>query len=204
MTPAFRRLLQELSRLAGVGPKTAQRVAFQILSMKKERVKSLADALMNAREKIGRCKRCFNIAEGPLCYICMNEKRVHHLLCVVERVQDVFAIEASGGYKGVYHVLDGAISPLEGIKPEHLHIKELLQRVKGGGIKEVIIATSGTLAGEATAAHLTQLLREEEVMVSRLAYGIPVGAEMAYVDELTVAKAIEGRVPVKGGKDVTD
>lgn len=204
MTPFFRRLLYEFGRLQGIGPKTAQKIAFQIISMKKEDVQSLANAILSAREKIGRCKRCFNIAEDAFCSICMNAKRMHHIICVVEQVQDVFAIEATGGYKGVYHVLNGTVSSLEGREIQQLHIKELVKRVEEEGIKEVIIATSATLAGERTASYIFDVLKEKPIKISRLAAGVPVGAEIPYTDEVTLARAIEGRYILKGGVDDSD
>ncbi len=187
------RLIHELSRLPGVGPKTAQRLAFYILTLSEDEVSKLAEALLDARHKIGFCSVCGHLTETSPCSICENQGRDRSLLCVVEEPKDVIAMERTRVYKGLYHVLGGALSPLEGIGPEELRIKELLQRLSEGGFGEVIVATDPNVEGEATALYLSKLLRPMGYKVTRLARGLPVGGDLEYADEITLGKAFEGR-----------
>lgn len=187
------RLIHELSRLPGVGPKTAQRLAFYVLTLSEEEVGKIAEALLDARHKIGFCSICGHLTETSPCAICENEGRDRSLLCVVEEPKDVIAMERTKVYKGLYHVLGGALSPLEGIGPEELRIKELLQRISNGDFREMIVATDPNVEGEATALYLGKLLRPMGYKVTRLARGLPVGGDLEYADEITLGKAFEGR-----------
>ena len=187
------RLIQELSKLPGVGPKTAQRLAFYILTLSEDEVGKIAEALLAAKHKIGFCEVCGHLTESSPCSICENRSRDHSLLCVVEEPKDVIAMERTRVYKGQYHVLGGALSPLEGIGPEELRIKELLQRINREQFQEVIIATDPNVEGEATALYLSKLLRPMGYKVTRLARGLPVGGDLEYADEITLGKAFEGR-----------
>ncbi len=188
------RLIHELSRLPGVGPKTAQRLAFYILTLSEDEVSKMAEALLNARHKIGFCSICGHLTETSPCSICENQGRDRSLLCVVEEPKDVIAMERTRVYKGLYHVLGGALSPLEGIGPEELKIKELLHRASEEQYKEIIIATDPNVEGEATALYLGKLLRPMGYKVTRLARGLPVGGDLEYTDEITLGKAFEGRI----------
>lgn len=187
------RLVEQFERLPGIGRKTAQRLAFYLLDQPKERAREFADALLAAHEQIHQCPVCFNLSDQDLCSVCRDPKRDRSMVCVVEDVKDVIAFERTREYNGLYHVLHGLISPIDGIGPEQLKIKELLARLSGGEIQEVIMATNPTVEGEATAMYLSRLLKPMGVKVTRLAYGIPVGGEVEYADEITLYRALEGR-----------
>lgn len=187
------RLVEQFERLPGIGRKTAQRLAFYLLDQPKERAREFADALLAAHEQIHQCPVCFNLSDQDLCNVCQDPKRDRSMVCVVEDVKDVIAFERTREYNGLYHVLHGLISPIDGIGPEQLKIKELLARLSGGEIQEVIMATNPTVEGEATAMYLSRLLKPMGVKVTRLAYGIPVGGEVEYADEITLYRALEGR-----------
>ncbi|MEW6446893.1 MAG: recombination mediator RecR [Bacillota bacterium] len=191
------RLIEELKRLPGIGPRTAQRLALYLLSAPQEQAQRLAAAIREARETTVYCSVCGNFTDIDPCSICTDAARDRSILCVVEEPRDVAAIERSGSYRGVYHVLHGALSPLDGIGPEKLRIKELLARLDKGGVAEVVLATSPDTEGEATALYLKRLLDPMGVKLSRLAYGLPVGAEIEFADEQTIARAIEGRREIK-------
>ena len=187
------KLTECFARLPGIGRKSAQRLAFHILRMPEEEAKAFANAILEAREKIGYCEICKNITDTPRCAICSDETRDKSTICVVEDPRDVIAIERTKEYHGLYHVLGGLISPMDGIGPENLFIKELLARLGDGSVKEVIMATNPTVEGEATAMYLSRLIKPMGIKVSRLAYGIPVGGNLEYADEVTLYRAIEGR-----------
>ena len=191
--PAVERLAAEFGRLPGVGPKTAQRLTFHCLVAPRESVERLSAALAELRGAVRPCTRCFFIAEGELCGVCANPRRDPAAICVVEEALDVLAIERSGEFRGVYHVLQGAISPIDGVGPAQLRIEELVQRLAAGGVSEVIVATDPDVEGEATAHHLAERLATTGVTVSRLAHGLPAGSNVQYADELTVARAFAGR-----------
>ena len=186
-------LIDELSRLPGIGPKSAQRLAFHMVKSPPDDAKRLAEAIVQAKERIFFCRECGNVAEGELCRICRDEGRDRTVLCVVEEPKDVATIEKAGVIKGRYHVLGGAISPLDGIGPEDLRTKELLERVERDSVTEVIIATNPNLEGNATAMYVSALLKPAGVRVTRLASGLPVGGDLEYADEVTLSQALEGR-----------
>lgn len=186
-------LVDELARLPGIGPKSAQRLAFHLLNCEETDVRRLADALIQVKEQIGFCRQCFNIAADELCSICTNPRRDPSRICVVEEPRDVVAVERTQEYQGLYHVLGGALSPLDGITPETLHVRELLDRVGGGDVEEVILCLNPTVDGEATAAYLGQDLAEMDVTISRIASGLPVGGDLEYADEVTLGRALAGR-----------
>lgn len=186
----------QLRRLPGVGSKSALRIAYHIIDMSEEDVRRLADTLVQAKREIHFCCICHNLTDGDVCAVCGDPKRDRSIVCVVEQPQDAMAMERSRGYTGVYHILHGCLSPLDGIGPEDLTIRELMQRIDAGGIKEIILATNSNVEGEATAGYLTQLLRTKEVVISRIAHGLPIGSDLEYVDELTLAKALENRTRV--------
>jgi recombination protein RecR len=187
------RLIAELSRLPGIGQRTAQRLAFHLLRAEDGEALALADSIREVKEKVGLCEVCFNLAEGPRCTICEDTRRDRSLICVVEEPADVIPIERTGEYRGVYHVLGGALSPIDGIDPEDLKIAELLERVNGE-VSEVVLATNPTTTGEATALHIAEALRDRDsVTVTRLASGLPVGADLEHADEVTIGKALAGR-----------
>jgi recombination protein RecR len=186
------RLVSELSRLPGIGQRTAQRLAFHLLRAGDDEARSLADAIREVKEKVGLCEVCFNLAEGPRCRICEDAGRDRGTICVVEEPADVIPIERTHEYRGVYHVLGGALSPIDGIDPEDLRIAELLARVEQGGVQEVVIATNPTTTGEATALHIASALRGKAT-VTRLASGLPVGADLEHADEVTLGQALAGR-----------
>lgn len=190
---ALERLIQELSRLPGIGPKTAQRLAFFLLRVDGTRATALAQAIEDVKARIGYCDRCFNIAEGSLCAICSSPRRDSTLLCVVESALDVLAIERTAEFGGLYFVLHGVISPIDGIGPEQIHVPQLLQRVRDEGVGEVILATDADIEGEATALYLQRALMPLGVRVTRPAHGLPVGGDLEYADELTLARAMAGR-----------
>jgi len=196
--PPVERLITELSRLPGIGPRTAQRLTFHLLRQRPEDVLPLAAAIVEVKEKIGFCSRCFNLAEGDLCTICADPRRDPQLLCVVEQPFDVVTIERTREYHGYYHVLGGALSPIDGVDPEDLHMAELLTRVDD--VREVIVATNPTMTGEATAMYVADLL-PERVRVTRLASGLPVGGDLEYADELTLGRALAGRRDVRHGEE---
>lgn len=187
------RLIEQFERMPGIGHKTAQRMAFYVLGLKKEEAQAFSDAILNAHEKIKKCTCCCNLAEEELCPICKSAGRDESLVCVVEDPRDVMAFERTHEYEGTYHVLHGVISPMNGIGPEDITVKELLARFSDGKIKEVIMATNPTVEGEATAMYISRLLKPLGVTVSRLAYGVPVGADLEYADEVTLTRALEGR-----------
>src|SRR5215203_851141 len=188
----IQRLITELSRLPGIGQRTAQRLAFHILRSDDEEAFGLSDAIREVKEKVGLCEVCFNLAEGDRCRICEDEGRSRSLICVVEEPSDVIPIERTGEYRGLYHVLGGALSPIDGIDPEDLKIEELVRRVAGGEVREVVLATNPTTTGEATALHIGERLRGE-ARVTRLASGLPVGADLEHADEVTLGRALAGR-----------
>lgn len=191
------RLIDQLSKLPGIGPKTAQRLAFHLLNAPAEVALTLARSMEEARSSVRYCSVCGNFTDEDPCFICSNERRSRDLLCVVERPRDVVALEKARGFKGLYHVLHGAISPMEGVGPEHLKIRELLRRLQGGTVREVILATNPNVEGDATAFYLAGLIRPLGVYVTRIAHGLPVGADLEYADEVTLSKALEGRQEIK-------
>jgi recombination protein RecR len=191
-------LIDELGRLPGVGPKSAQRIAFHLLKAEKVDALRLARAISEAKERVSFCERCFNIAEGPVCDLCADDRRDPSLLCVVEEPRDIVAVEKTQEFNGRYHVLQGAISPIEGIGPEQLRVRELLARIEAEGVAEVILCTNPNLEGEATAMYLSRLLQDLRVKVTRIASGLPVGGDLEYADELTLGRALEGRREVTG------
>jgi recombination protein RecR len=190
-------LIDELGRMPGVGPKSAQRIAFHLLKLPREDALRLARAIHEVKDKVAFCERCFNVAEGPLCGICTDERRDPHLLCVVEEPKDIVAVEKTHEFKGRYHVLQGAISPIEGIGPDQLKVKDLLGRLEPEGVTEVILCTNPNIEGEATAMYLARLLKPLGITVTRIASGLPVGGDLEYADELTLGRALEGRREVE-------
>ncbi|MGH7259811.1 MAG: recombination mediator RecR [Nitrospiraceae bacterium] len=186
-------LIRELVRLPGIGHKTAQRLAFHLLKAEKDEAMRLADAIQAVKDGLTFCRQCHNIAEGELCEFCRDPKRDRTKILVVEEPSTLYAIERSGGYRGLYHVLLGALSPLDGVGPADIRAQDLADRLKDGGVEEVILATNPTIEGEATAIYLTRLLKPHGVRVSRIAYGIPVGVDIEYADEVTLIKSLEGR-----------
>jgi recombination protein RecR len=186
-------LIDELGRLPGVGPKSAQRIAFHLLKVDKVDALRLAHAITEAKDRVTFCERCFNIAEGGACGLCTDERRDTTLLCVVEEPRDIVAVEKTQEFNGRYHVLQGAISPIDGVGPEQLRIRELLARIEREGVEEVILCTNPNLEGEATAMYLSRLLKDLQVKVTRIASGLPVGGDLEYADELTLGRALEGR-----------
>jgi recombination protein RecR len=194
LAPPLQRLVTELGKLPGVGQRTAQRLAFHILRATPEDASALAEAIRDVKEKITLCEVCFNLAEGPRCTVCLDERRDPELICVVEEPGDVIPIERTHEYRGRYHVLGGALSPIDGVEPEDLKLVQLYDRV-GNGVREVILATNPTTTGEATALHVAAALHERapDVTVTRLASGLPVGGDLEYADELTLGRAFAGR-----------
>jgi len=186
-------LIDELGRLPGVGPKSAQRIAFYLLKTPAEDANRLARAISEAKARVTWCRQCFNISEGELCNYCLDERRDSTVLCVVEEPRDIVAVERTHEFAGRYHVLQGAISPIEGIGPEQLRIQELLRRVDAEGVTEVILATNPNIEGEATAMYLARLLKPLEIRITRIASGLPVGGDLEYADEVTLGRALEGR-----------
>ncbi|BAF58234.1 MAG: recombination protein RecR [Pelotomaculum sp.] len=191
------RLIEQLARLPGIGPKTAQRLAFYLLNAPLEVALNLARAVEEARQAVRYCSVCGNLTDTDPCFICGDDRRRRDLLCVVERPRDVVALEKARVFKGLYHVLHGSISPVEGIGPEQLRIRELLKRLEGGTVREVILATNPTVEGETTALYLAGLIKPLGVSVTRIAHGLPVGADLEYADEMTLSKALEGRREMK-------
>lgn len=190
------RLIEQFGRLPGVGRKTATRYALAILDLDEDKALELSDAIIDAKRKIKRCRICNNICEGDICDICADDTRAP-IICVVEDARAVMSIERVRDFRGRYHVLDGVISPMNGVGPEQLKIRELLERINNENISEVIVATNPTIEGEATAMYLTKLLAPFEIKVSRLAYGIPVGSDLEYADEVTLFRALDGRREIK-------
>jgi recombination protein RecR len=193
--PPVNRLITELGRLPGIGQRTAQRLAFHILRTSEEEALALADAIREVKETVGLCETCFNLAVGPRCRICEDERRDGAMICVVEEPSDVIPIERTNEFHGRYHVLGGALSPIDGVDPEDIHVAELFGRVAEGGVREVVVATNSTTTGEATALYIAEELRERVpgVAVTRIASGLPVGADLEYADEITLGKAMRGR-----------
>lgn len=192
----LQKLIEHFRALPGIGTKTAVRLAYHVLDMDTEKARSLAAAIVEAKEKIGYCNTCFNLSDVNPCVLCSAEARDRSVVCVVEEPQDVAAMERMRDYKGLYHVLHGALSPLEGVGPDDLKIKELLARLKSGETKEIIMATNPNVEGEATAMYLARLIKPLGIKVTRIAHGIPVGGDLEYADEVTLAKAMENRVEI--------
>ncbi len=189
----LRSLVDELGRLPGIGPKSAQRIAFYLLKVAPEDALRLADAIVTMKEKVTSCTVCFNVAEGELCEFCSDPRRDSSLLCVVEDPRDIVAVERTHEFRGRYHVLQGALNPIEGVGPEQLRVEELLRRLEDGQVTEVILCTNPNLEGEATAMYLARLLKPIGLKVTRIASGLPVGGDLEYADELTLGRALEGR-----------
>ena len=194
-SPLVDNLIGQLSRLPGVGTRTAQRLAFHILRVSDEEALALADAIREVKDKIGFCRECGNLTEAQLCLICQDTRRDHSIICVVEQPVDLLSVERTHEFRGVYHVLGGALSPLDGVEPQHLRIDELLGRVERNGVEEVVLATNPNMTGEATAAYLADRLRDR-TRVTRLASGLPVGGDLEYADEVTLGRALSGRRPM--------
>ena len=196
LAPPVNRLIAELSRLPGIGQRTAQRLAFHVLRVDDEEAFALADAIREVKETVGQCEVCFNLAVESRCRICQDERRDATKVCVVEQPGDVIPMERTNEWGGRYHVLGGALSPIDGIDPEHLKLAELFERVSSNGVREVVVATNATTTGEATALYIADALRERapDVAVTRLASGLPVGADLEYADEITLGKALRGRL----------
>lgn len=192
-TGPLQAVIDEFGRLPGIGPKSAQRIAFYLLKVAPEDALRLADAIVAMKERMTLCTRCFNVAEGELCSICLDERRDPTSVCVVEDPRDVASVEKTGEFGGRYHVLQGALNPIEGIGPDQLRVHELLDRIEAEGIKEVILCTNPNLEGEATAMYLARLLKPMGLRVTRIASGLPVGGDLEYADELTLGRALEGR-----------
>ncbi len=191
--PSVGRLVEALQRLPGIGPKTAQRLTFHLLKQPEGAVRELADALVDLKTRVVHCSRCFNVTDEDPCRICANPARDPAVVCVVEEPNDLLAMERTGEYRGRYHVLLGALSPLEGVGPDELKVRELLLRIETDDVREVILATNPNVEGDATAIYLAKLLRPLEVRVTRIARGLPVGGDLEYADEVTLARALEGR-----------
>lgn len=192
-TQPVQALIDELGRLPGIGPKSAQRIAFHLLKLPGDDVARLATAIVEAKARVRFCSRCWNVADGELCPICLDDRRDPTMVCVVEESRDIVALEKTGEFKGRYHVLLGAMSPIEGIGPEQLKIKELFARLEPEGVKEVILCTNPNTEGEVTAMYIARMLKPFGVMVTRIASGLPVGGDLEYADELTLGRALEGR-----------
>jgi len=187
------KLTEHFERLPGIGKKTAQKLAYSVLKMPEETVKSFAKSMLEAKERVNYCNKCFNFTDKELCSICSDKARDESILCVVEDTKDLEAIEKTCEFKGIYHVLHGVISPLNGIGPDEIRISELMERLKDSKVKEVIMATNPTVEGEATSMYISKLIRKPEIKVTRLAYGVPVGASLEYADEVTLSRALLGR-----------
>lgn len=194
--PSIQKLLDELERLPGIGPKSAQRIAYWLLNADKATALRLAEAIVEVKSTVRFCARCFNYAEGDLCDICASDKRDGGLLCVVSEPRDIPPIERTGVFKGVYHVLGGALSPMEGVGPDDLHIAELLRRLGSEDVREVVLATNPNIEGETTAAYLARLIKPLGIQVTRLASGLPVGGDLEFADEVTLGRALEARRPL--------
>ncbi|MCS5671521.1 MAG: recombination mediator RecR [Acidimicrobiales bacterium] len=196
---AVQQVIDELGRLPGIGPKSAQRLAFHLMKVSVEDTSRLTVAIDEMKAKVRFCDRCFNLAEGDLCVVCTDDRRDASVLCVVEDPRDIVAVERTGEFRGRYHVLGGAISPIEGIGPDQLRVRELLVRLEPEGVEEVILATNPNIEGEATAMYLARLLAPLGMDVTRIASGLPVGGDLEYADELTLGRALEGRRHLDGG-----
>jgi recombination protein RecR len=194
-SPPVNRLITELAKLPGIGQRTAQRLTFHILRVPEADALALAEAIREVKERVGLCEVCFNLADGPRCQICQDTRRDQSLICVVEEPADVIPIERTHEYRGLYHVLGGALSPIDGVEPDDLKLSQLVDRVRGGEVHEVVIATNPTTTGEATAFYIAEAIRELglEVAITRLASGLPVGADLEYADEVTLGRALVGR-----------
>ncbi|MBP1717187.1 MAG: recombination protein RecR [Deltaproteobacteria bacterium] len=190
------RLIQELARLPGIGEKTASRLALHILRSSRENAEALSRAILEVKEKIRLCSRCFNLTDQDLCRICQDARRNQEVVCVVSGPEDLMALERSGSYQGLYHVLHGVLSPLEGIGPQDLRLEELLSRLREGKIQEVILATNPSVEGEATAQYLSQVIKPLGVRVTRIARGVPMGGDLQYIDQVTLTKSLENRSPI--------
>lgn len=186
-------LIDNLAKLPGIGGKTAERLAFHIIKENNKEVQQLLNSIVNAKKNLKKCTKCFNISDDEICPICSNKERNHKLICVVEDVKDIISMEKTGEYKGIYHVLEGVLSPMNGVSPEDLRIKELIIRVTEEKVEEVIIATNPKVEGETTASYIAKILKPYKLKVTRIAHGIPIGGDLEFVDEVTLAKAIEGR-----------
>ena len=189
------KLIEELSRLPGIGPKSAGRLAFHMINMPKEQVEELAKAMLDVRNKVRYCKECYTLTDEELCPVCASDERDHSTIMVVETSRDLAAYEKTGKYDGVYHVLHGAISPMLGIGPSDIKLKELMERLRGD-VQEVIIATNSSLEGETTAMYISKLIKPTGIKVSRIASGVPVGGDLEYIDEVTLLRALEGRIQI--------
>jgi len=198
-TPAVQNLIDELGKLPGVGPKSAQRIAFHLVKLSEQDALRLAHAISEAKEKVRFCETCFNMSDDQFCEICADQRRDRSLICVVEEPRDIVAVEKTHEYRGYYHVLQGAINPIDGIGPDQLRIQELLQRLQEGAVEEVILCTNPNIEGEATAMYLAKLIEPLEIPVTRIASGLPVGGDLEYADELTLGRAIEGRREMGAG-----
>ncbi|EOD00362.1 recombination mediator RecR [Caldisalinibacter kiritimatiensis] len=187
------KLIEEFSKLPGVGQKTAQRLAFHVLNMKNTDATELANAIVNAKKNIKYCSICGNLTDKDPCFICRNKKRDESVICVVEDPRDIISMERTKEFNGLYHVLHGSISPMDRVGPEDIRIKELLHRIKDGVVEEVILATNPTIEGEATAMYISKLLKPMGIKTTRIAHGVPVGGDLEYADEVTLSKALEGR-----------
>ena len=188
------KLIEELGSLPGIGSKSAQRLAFHLINLPGPKVEKLAKAILDAKENVRYCKECFTLTDQDICPVCANEKRDHSTIMVVENTRDLAAYEKTGKYQGVYHVLHGAISPMLGIGPHDIKLKELMQRLEQSRVEEVIIATNSSLEGETTAMYISKLIKPTGVKVTRIASGVPVGGDLEYIDEVTLLRALEGRV----------
>ncbi len=186
-------LIDQLNKLPGIGPKSAQRLAFYLLKASRDDAEALAEAIIHLKDKVKFCPVCYNVTDEPLCEYCQDSRRDDNLICVVEEPRDIVAMERTGEFQGRYHVLGAAISPIDGVGPEDLRIKELLKRLEDGKVKEIIIATNPNIEGEATAMYLTKLIRPLDITVTRLASGLPVGGDLEYADEVTLGSALRGR-----------
>ena len=192
-SPSIEKLIENFEKLPSIGHKTAQRLAFHMLDISEEEAKEFTDAILDAKHNLHLCSKCFNISDTDPCFICSNVKRDQGTICVVEDVRDVVAMERTHEYKGVYHVLHGSISPMNGVGPDNIKIKELLTRIMDGEVKEIILATNPRVEGEATSMYISKLVKPLGVKVTRIARGIPIGGDLEYTDEITLAKALEGR-----------
>ena len=195
-SPSIEKLIESFEKLPSIGHKTAQRLAFYMIDLSKEEIKEFTDSIINAKNNLKFCSKCYNISDTDPCEICSNPKRDESIICVVEEVRDVLAMERTHEYNGVYHVLHGSISPMNGIGPDNIKIKELLSRLMDGKVKEIILATNPRVEGEATAMYISKLVKPLGIKVTRIARGIPVGGDLEYTDEVTLAKALEGRAEI--------
>jgi len=193
-------LIDELSKLPGIGPKTAQRLALYILNISREEAGILAQSIINAKEQIRRCQICHNLTDQDTCEICRDKTRQKDIICVVETARDLMALEKTGGFKGLYHVLEGAISPLDGVEPEQLTIDHLVSRLRTEQIREIILATNPNIEGEVTASYIARLIKPLGIKITRIAYGIPIGGDLEYADEVTLTQALMGRQIYKSEK----